>query len=69
MFRNWQGFFKIPLSSNDFRESVVKEYIVEMEKFNDKNKNMVFKAGKKQILLIGVNDRIFALDNRCPHEG
>ncbi len=69
MFRNWQSFFKIPLSSNDFREAVVKEYIVEMEKFNDKNKNMVFKAGKKQILLIGVNNRIFALDNRCPHEG
>lgn len=47
----------------------MKEYIVEIEKFNQKNKNMVFKAGKKQVLLVGVKDRIFALDNRCPHEG
>jgi len=45
------------------------EYIVGMEKFTEKNKNLVFKEGKKQVLLIEVNKKIFALDNRCPHEG
>ena len=29
----------------------------------------VFKAGKKQILLIAAGDRIYACNNRCPHEG
>lgn len=66
---SWQVFFRIPLSFNDFREAVVKEYIVEIEKFIEKDKNIVFKAGKKQVLLIGIKDKIFALDNRCPHEG
>ena len=47
----------------------MKEYIVEIKRFKQKNKNIVFKAGNKQVLLIGVKDRIFALDNRCPHEG
>ena len=47
----------------------MKEYVVEMDKFKEKNKNMVFKEGKKQVLLIEVNQKVFALDNRCPHEG
>jgi nitrite reductase/ring-hydroxylating ferredoxin subunit len=29
----------------------------------------VFKAGRKQILLIAAGGRIFACNNRCPHEG
>ena len=33
----------------------MKEYVVAMEKFNEKSKNMVFKEGKKQVLLIEVN--------------
>lgn len=29
----------------------------------------VFKTGAKQILLIAAHDRLFACNNRCPHEG
>lgn len=43
--------------------------IITLEEFNNKNQNFVFKARKKQILLIGVKGQIFAIDNRCPHEG
>ena len=37
--------------------------------FKNKNYNFVFKAKKKQVLLIGVKGEIYAIDNRCPHEG
>ena len=47
----------------------MREPIINIEKFNQKNRNFVFKDGKKQILLIGVEEKIFAIDNRCPHEG
>jgi len=43
--------------------------IISLEEFNNKNQNFVFKARKKQILLMGVKGQIFAIDNRCPHEG
>ena len=42
---------------------------IPIDEFHNKGKNIVFKHGPKQILLIGVEDKIFALDNRCPHEG
>src|SRR5262245_38189757 len=29
----------------------------------------VLKAGAKQILLVADGDRLFAINNRCPHEG
>lgn len=43
--------------------------IISVDEFNQKNKNLVFKEGSKQVLVLEVNDEIFALDNRCPHEG
>ena len=43
--------------------------IITLEEFKNKNHNFVFKAKKKQILLMGVKGQIFAIDNRCPHEG
>lgn len=45
------------------------EKIVPLDEFEKKNKNLVFKAGEKQVLLIEVDGQVFALDNRCPHEG
>ena len=30
---------------------------------------MIVKHGKKQIALFAVGDQIYAIDNRCPHEG
>jgi len=45
------------------------KHILTLEEFKNKNYNFVFKAKKKQILLIGVKGEIFAIDNRCPHEG
>ena len=46
-----------------------KKHIITLEEFKNKNHNFVFKDKGKQILLIGVKGLIFALDNRCPHEG
>ena len=43
--------------------------IITLAEFKNKNNNFVFKIKKKQILLIGVKEGIFAIDNRCPHEG
>ena len=43
--------------------------VITLEEFNKKHHNFVFKDKGKQILLIGVKGLIFALDNRCPHEG
>lgn len=45
------------------------EKIISKEDFIKKNKNIVFKEGSKQVLVIGIGDKVFALDNRCPHEG
>lgn len=39
------------------------------EEFLKKNQNKVFKEGSKQVLLIAMDDQVFAIDNRCPHEG
>jgi len=43
--------------------------ILSLADFQKRNANYVFKEGSKQILLIGVEEKIFAIDNRCPHEG
>ena len=45
------------------------KHIITLDEFKNKNSNFVFKAKKKQILLIEVKGQIFAIDNRCPHEG
>ena len=42
---------------------------ISREQFEQKGQKMVFRHGSKQILLIGMGKGIFALDNRCPHEG
>ena len=42
---------------------------ISQEKFQEKGRKLVFRHDSKQILLIGMGDKIFALDNRCPHEG
>ena len=33
------------------------------------HKPFVFKSRPKQIAIFKVNDQVFAIDNRCPHEG
>jgi len=45
------------------------ELIATVEHFKLKNKSLVFKFGTKQIYVFEVDGKIFALDNRCPHEG
>ena len=40
-----------------------------VEEFERKESRHVFKDGGKQILLIGMGEKVFAIDNRCPHEG
>ena len=42
---------------------------ISREQFQQKGNKLVFRHGSKQILLLGVDEKIFALDNRCPHEG
>ena len=42
---------------------------ISQEAFQEKGRKIVFRHGSKQILLIGMGKNIFALDNRCPHEG
>ena len=42
---------------------------ISQEKFREKGQKLVFRHDSKQILLIGMGEKIFALDNRCPHEG
>ena len=39
------------------------------KEFEGRGKNIVSRQGPKQILILEVEGRIFALDNRCPHEG
>lgn len=43
--------------------------ILSLTDFQDRNSTYVFKVGSKQVLLIGVEGKVFAIDNRCPHEG
>ncbi len=43
--------------------------IIERAEFEKRGKNLVFRQGSKQILVLEVGDQIYALDNRCPHEG
>lgn len=45
------------------------EKIIEKKDFIARGGKFVFSAGKKQVLLLQVGSQIFALDNRCPHEG
>ena len=45
------------------------EKIINRKDFENKKRRIVFKEGNKQILVIGVGEEVFALDNRCPHEG
>jgi len=45
------------------------EKVISKEDFVKKNQNLVFKEGNKQILVLGVGSKVYALDNRCPHEG
>lgn len=40
-----------------------------LEELKHKGGSVVFKLGAKQILLLEVEGKFFALDNRCPHEG
>lgn len=42
---------------------------IKQEEFDRKERKLVFKEGKKQILLLEIAGQIYALDNRCPHEG
>ncbi len=39
------------------------------KEFEGKGKNFVSRQGPKQILILEILGRIFAIDNRCPHEG
>ena len=39
------------------------------KQFQEKGQKMVFRHGSKQILLLSMGEKLFALDNRCPHEG
>ena len=45
------------------------EKVIGKEEFEKKGKNLVFRSGAKRVLVLEVNNKIFALDNRCPHEG
>ena len=40
-----------------------------LAELREKGGMQVFKVGPKQILLLEIEDKLFALDNRCPHEG
>ena len=42
---------------------------VDRKVFNAKGGQMVVKEGKKQIFILQLANQVFALDNRCPHEG
>ncbi len=45
------------------------EKVIDILEFESKGKNLVFREGSKQVLVLGIEDKVFALDNRCPHEG
>lgn len=40
-----------------------------LNEFSNKGEKAVIKIGKKQILITKFLDKLFAIDNRCPHEG
>lgn len=42
--------------------------VISLEELEEKNRT-VFKHERKQIAVFKINDNIFAVDNRCPHEG
>ncbi len=42
---------------------------ISRQDFEKRGKNLVFREGSKQVLVLQVGDGIYALDNRCPHEG
>jgi nitrite reductase/ring-hydroxylating ferredoxin subunit len=44
-------------------------YQLSRETLKQQNGFFVFKQGKKQVLVTEVNNHIYAIDNRCPHEG
>lgn len=44
------------------------EKVISIEELNKKGK-AIFKKGNKQIALFKIDESIFAIDNRCPHEG
>lgn len=44
------------------------EKIISVKDLKEKRKTL-FKKDSKQIVIFNVNDNIFAIDNRCPHEG
>jgi nitrite reductase/ring-hydroxylating ferredoxin subunit len=48
---------------------MIMEKIIDILEFDKKGKSLVFREGSKQILVLGIDDKVFALDNRCPHEG
>ena len=43
--------------------------VISRNELTDKGNSLVFRHKSKQILLLETNGSIFALDNRCPHEG
>ena len=45
------------------------ERAVDLAEFEKRGRSAVFKSGKRQILIADVGGAIYALDNRCPHEG
>lgn len=44
------------------------EKVISVQELSEKGKT-IFKKGNKQIALFKINDSVFAIDNRCPHEG
>ena len=45
------------------------ERAFDLSDFEERGRNAVYKSGKKQILITDLGGTIYALDNRCPHEG
>ena len=44
------------------------DYVSTLKEIQEKSK-FVFKKGLKQIAVFNIDNQIFAIDNRCPHEG
>lgn len=42
--------------------------VCSLDRLKEKKK-LVFKEGKKQVVVWDLGDKVFAFDNRCPHEG
>ena len=45
------------------------EKVIVWSDFEKKGKSLVFRSGAKQVFVVEVAGKVFALDNRCPHEG